>query len=103
LPKIEKNSILVLGKSYRNPQTEVKQRHQEKQTTNQKFGFIESLSYSVPESMKDAKSIEYINKFSNKKIKDELLHKIFELFNEAVFKKKVIVKNYQNPCRNIVA
>lgn len=34
-------------------------------------------------------AIEFCKKFSNKKIKDELLKKVYQLFNETVFDGKV--------------
>ena len=63
-----------------------------KETSKKKYGFLESLSSCLPEEQRDAEALEYCKKFSNKKIKDELLKKVFKLFNEAVFDGKVFFK-----------
>jgi hypothetical protein len=53
------------------------------------LGFVESLSSCLTDDQRHPEAIDVCKKFTNKKIKDELLKKVFHLFNEAVFDGKV--------------
>lgn len=54
-----------------------------------KFNFIESLSSNLIDEQRHPDANDFIKKFSNKKVKDELLRTVFHIFNDAIFEGKV--------------
>jgi predicted SprT family Zn-dependent metalloprotease len=53
------------------------------------FGFIESLSVRVPEDLRSAEASQYLKNFTKKKFKEELLQKLFHIFNKSIFDNKL--------------
>jgi len=54
-----------------------------------KYGFVESLSGEMCDEMRDPDAVQFMKKFKMKSAKDELLKKVFLIFNESIFDGKL--------------
>lgn len=62
-----------------------------------KYGFVESLSSDLCDEMRDPDAINFIKKFKTRSVKEELLQKVFLIFNDNIFDGKVNLKvNYKS-------
>ena len=53
------------------------------------YGFVESLSSEMCDEMRDPDAIQFIKKFKVKSAKEDLLKKVFLVFNDSIFDGKV--------------
>ena len=54
-----------------------------------KYGFVESLLADMCDEMRDPDVVQFMKKFKMKSAKDELLKRVFLIFNDSIFDGKV--------------